>query len=79
MAGESWHNLEIAKDVCSSKVMKWEKDSFFVSTDPDLLDADFICRSLRSTYWAADRPNSVIREWFKNSVCFGLFKKEGAE
>lgn len=59
--------------------MKWEKENFLVSTDPDLLDLDFICRSLRSTYWAAERPDSIIKESIKNSLCLGLFKKKEAE
>ncbi len=50
-----------------------------ISTDQARLDFDFICRSLRTTRWAKDRPAAVIVESFKNSLCFGVFAKTSGE
>jgi len=56
--------------------MNFERDRFFVSTDAELLDLDFVCRSLKRTPWAKNRPLAVIEESIRNSVCFGIYEKE---
>jgi GNAT superfamily N-acetyltransferase len=48
---------------------------YFISTDPSLLDHDFIVRSLNSTYWASDRPREVIERSLSVSLCFGAYAK----
>jgi GNAT superfamily N-acetyltransferase len=57
--------------------MNFERENLLISTDPGLLDIDFVCRSLNSTYWAGNRPRPVIEESIRNSVCFGVYEKEG--
>lgn len=55
--------------------MHAEHDGFLISTDPELLDFDFVGRSLNRTYWAEKRPRAVIEESFRNSLCFGVYEK----
>ena len=59
--------------------MNFERDSFLVSTDPGLLDMEFLCRGLNGTYWAAARPREVIEESIRNSLCFGVYEKESKQ
>jgi GNAT superfamily N-acetyltransferase len=51
-----------------------EKDGFVVSTDPGLLQLDFIEAALRRTYWASRRTRAAIEESIRNSTCFGLYE-----
>ncbi len=46
---------------------------FEISTDPARLDIDVIHGFLRSSYWAAGRPRSVIERSITNSLCFGVY------
>ena len=46
---------------------------YFISCDNTLLDAEFIVRSLQSTYWAGTRPREVILESMQRSLCFGAY------
>ena len=55
--------------------MHVERDGFIISTKSELLDLDFICRALNSTYWAKNRPRAVIEEAIRNSLCFGVYEK----
>jgi GNAT superfamily N-acetyltransferase len=59
-----------------SEPHRWEKDGFVVSTDPALLDAEFVVRALQSTYWASDRPREdTLRSLAAPaSVNFGLYE-----
>ena len=50
-----------------------EREGILISTEPERLDVDFICRSLNRTYWAATRRRDVIEESIRNSVCFGVY------
>jgi GNAT superfamily N-acetyltransferase len=56
---------------------RWEREGHFVSTDPALLQIDFIHGALRRTYWAAERPRAVIEESIRHSICFGLYERDG--
>jgi len=56
--------------------MNYERDSFLISTEQELLDVDFIWRSLNGTYWAKDRSRGTIDESMRNSICFGLYDKD---
>ena len=55
--------------------MSWENESHFVSTDPGLLDLDFVCAALAGSYWANDRPRDVVARSIGASLCFGLYDK----
>jgi len=57
--------------------MNAETESHFVSTDPALLDVDFICAALAGSYWARDRPRDLIERSVARSLCFGLYEKPG--
>ena len=57
--------------------MSWENESHYVSTDPGLLDLDFVCAALAGSYWAQDRPRDVIARSIGASLCFGLYEKRG--
>ena len=50
---------------------------YVVSTDAALLDMDFVCAALAGSYWAQSRPRSVIEQSARNSLCFGLYEKQG--
>jgi GNAT superfamily N-acetyltransferase len=49
------------------------RDDYFISTAEDLLDLDFICRALSGSYWAQERPRSVIEASLRKSLCFGVY------
>lgn len=51
-------------------------EPYFVSTDPALLDMDFVCAALAGTYWAEGRPRPVIEASLRASLCFGLYATE---
>ncbi len=53
------------------------RDDYFISTDADLLDLDFICRALAGSYWAKDRPRAVIADSLRKSLCFGVYEASG--
>lgn len=53
------------------------RDDYFVSTSADLIDLEFVCAALADSYWARNRPRSVIEESLKASLCFGLYERPG--
>ena len=55
--------------------MEWTRAGFLLSDDKSRLDLEVISRLLASSYWAADRPRSVIEQSIANSVCLGLFQE----
>jgi GNAT superfamily N-acetyltransferase len=63
----------------SENGMQTEREAYMISTEFDRLDLDFICRSLNATYWAAQRTREVIVASLRNSLCFGLYRKEPGE
>jgi GNAT superfamily N-acetyltransferase len=52
----------------------WTRDGFTISTDRDRLDRGLIHEFLRSSYWAAEVPRSVVDRSIENSLCFGLYE-----
>ena len=57
--------------------MSPESDPYAVSTDRARLDLDFVCAALAETYWAGTRARAVIEESIRNSLCFGLYERQG--
>lgn len=53
--------------------MHWEFNSYELTDEAARLDLDAVAALLRDTYWAADRPRSVLERSVQNSLCFGLF------
>lgn len=56
--------------------MNIERDGYLVSTDAQLLDVDFLWRGLNRTYWAGQRTRATVEASIKNSLCFGMYRKE---
>lgn len=53
--------------------MRWEFTGYELTDEAARQDLDAVTALLRSTYWAADRPRSVMERSMQNSLCFGLF------
>ncbi|MCZ2127433.1 MAG: GNAT family N-acetyltransferase [Anaerolineales bacterium] len=57
-------------------IYETRRDDFFISTNPDLLDAETACDFLAQTTWANNRPREKTKEALKNSLVFGVYYKE---
>jgi len=44
-----------------------------ISTDRSRLDVDMIYGFLSDSYWARDRPRSIVQTSIDNSLCFGAY------
>ena len=55
--------------------MKPAMEDYEISTDRGRLDLDFLARVLGGSYWAQNRPRSVIETSIRNSHCFGVYEK----
>lgn len=53
--------------------MLWEFTGYELTDEAARQDLDAVTALLRSTYWAADRPQSLVERSMRNSLCFGLF------
>ena len=50
------------------------KDDYFISTDPSLLERDIIYNFLsEESYWAKNIPRDVVEKSISNSLCFGIY------
>ncbi len=50
------------------------KDDYFISTDPFLLELDVIHNYLsEESYWAKNIPRDVVEKSISNSLCFGIY------
>jgi GNAT superfamily N-acetyltransferase len=54
-------------------MMQWTRDEFVITDDTADIDMDFITETLKSTYWAENRPRKIIEESITNSVFLSLF------
>lgn len=52
----------------------WRRGEYEVSTDPKRIDLHVAGELLKRSYWAAERPASVIERSFRNSLVFGLYR-----
>jgi GNAT superfamily N-acetyltransferase len=60
--------------------MEFDSPEFFITTEQSRLDFDYVCRALHTTRWGKDRPDAIIIESFRNSLCVGVFvKSSGAQ
>jgi GNAT superfamily N-acetyltransferase len=56
------------------------RDGFEVSSDPGRLDRALIHRFLHDeSYWAAGVPRDVVDRALDNSLCFGLYDRDGRQ
>jgi len=46
---------------------------YYISSNPDDIKLDDVCRLLWGVHWAANRPKKVIEKSINNSKCFSLF------
>ncbi|HTV17710.1 MAG TPA: GNAT family N-acetyltransferase [Polyangiaceae bacterium] len=51
------------------------RDTYVVSTAPELLDIDAVHAYLVRSYWAEGIPKSVVERSIQGSLCFGLHKR----
>jgi GNAT superfamily N-acetyltransferase len=56
--------------------LEHRKGEFTVSTDPQLIDLDFVHGFLTECYWAKGIPRDVVARSIENSLCFGLYAKD---
>jgi GNAT superfamily N-acetyltransferase len=49
-----------------------------ISTDASRLDVDLICRFLSTSYWAAERPRTIVERSIRGSLCFGVYEQPAA-
>jgi GNAT superfamily N-acetyltransferase len=52
--------------------MEWSNGDYVLSDDKRRLDLDAVMGLLAMSYWANDRPRSVMEKAIRHSVCFGL-------
>lgn len=52
--------------------MEWRKEEFKITDDKAVIDLSFVTSSLNSTYWANQRPGTIIEKSFKQSVVLSL-------
>lgn len=50
-------------------------DDFYISTDKNLLDAEFIHDFICHSYWNSNRSMEQTMATIENSFCFGLYTK----
>jgi N-acetylglutamate synthase-like GNAT family acetyltransferase len=55
------------------KYYEYQKNGFFISTNPDLLDIDMIHTFVSQSYWARGIPKELVIKYLKYSFCFGLY------
>lgn len=62
------------KPAALPRPMQWTKDNYVLTDDRSRIDLDAVCDLLKHTYWAHDRPRSIIEKSLEHSVCFSLFR-----
>lgn len=58
--------------------MEWRRDTFVITTDPARIDPAAVHGFLRTTYWASEIPEDIVRRSMEHSLCFGLLAPDGA-
>lgn len=53
--------------------MQVSRDSFIISTNPDLLDIPFIHHELSHSYWAESIPLEIVEKSIRHALCFGIY------
>jgi GNAT superfamily N-acetyltransferase len=56
--------------------IEFKKAHYLISTDKSKLDLTLIHDFLRQSYWALNRPLSVVQRSVENSLCFGVYERE---
>lgn len=61
---------------CSAGLFRAERDGYVISTDPALLDREFIFAELHASYWGNEWSRELIEEAFSRSLVFGVYGQE---
>ncbi|MEL6672530.1 MAG: GNAT family N-acetyltransferase [Bacteroidota bacterium] len=59
------------------KVFEQKKGGYLLSTDPALLDLDYIYQFLTKAYWCKGRSKARVARSLSGSLCFGIYGPEG--
>jgi GNAT superfamily N-acetyltransferase len=59
--------------------MSAQIDEFRISSDPALLQPDWIISALHSTYWAGVRTAETIQKSIRGSLCYGIYSVKTSE
>lgn len=57
--------------------IEYQRDSFFISTDPALIDLDVVHGYLRRSYWSPGIRRDIVETGIKNSLCYGVYDTRG--
>ena len=61
------------------KNQEWRWDGFTISTDPSILDKEWVADLLSRTYWCEGVSRDGISESIENALTFGLYASEGRQ
>ena len=53
----------------------FRRDQYLISTDKAKLDINVVFGFLRNSYWAKNRSLKTTKRSIKNSLCFGVYKR----
>ena len=53
------------------------RENLLVSDDPSKIDLDAVHAFLTLSYWAQGIPREVVRRAVENSLCFGVYERDG--
>lgn len=53
-----------------------KRESFTISSDPKLLNVDFVHKFLREeSYWAKNIPREVVQKSIDHALCYGVYEE----
>lgn len=55
------------------------KNNFYISTDKNLLNVDFVHDFIKNSYWGQGRTMEQTLKTIENSFCFGLYTKSNQQ
>lgn len=56
--------------------MEIKESEYIITDDITKIKLDAVCKLLRQSHWAKDRPKEIIEGTIKNSLCFGMFNND---
>ena len=51
------------------------ENDFYISTDNNLLNVDFVHEVIQNSYWGKERTKEQTIKTIENSFCFGMYSK----
>ena len=61
----------------SEEHMEFQRGEFFISTEKTKLDYRMIHQFLEESYWAEGIPPETVKKAIENSLCFGVYHRDG--